>query len=103
MEPPVHPEEVWSGCFPLEILHLLDPQSMWGNGRDNQDGLSNPSHGHNLSVGSFGMDLPSAVFGLPSLPALHHGGRSWVSFPKGLQIRFGLLETTWSIFLGLWV
>lgn len=39
---------------------------MWGNGRENQDGLSNPSHGHNLSVGSFGMDLPSAVFGLPS-------------------------------------
>lgn len=61
---------------------------------ENQDGLSNPSHGHNLSVGSFGMDLPSAAFGLSSLSALSHGGRSGVSFPKGLQIRFGLLETT---------
>lgn len=69
---------------------------MEGGGRENQDPLSFPSHGHNLSVGSFGMDILCNVqvaflHGLVlSLPALRQGGRSWVLFPKWLQVRFGL-------------
>lgn len=60
---------------------------------ENQYPLSFPFHGHNLSVASIGMDIRSAVFELCTLPVLHKPGRSWVSFAKWLQVRFGLLET----------